>query len=44
MQQQRMLEQFVQRLDHLEEVLKAMQEKRSQRSMFGGFLGPMGLL
>jgi transcriptional regulator GlxA family with amidase domain len=42
-EQQRMLEQLVVRLDAVERALQAMQEQRNKKSMFGGFLGPRGL-
>jgi hypothetical protein len=42
-EQQRMLEQLVVRLDVVERALQAMQEQRNKKSMFGGFLGPRAL-
>jgi hypothetical protein len=43
LEQQRMLEQLVVRLDAVERALQAMQEQRNKKTMFGGFLGPRGL-
>lgn len=43
LEQQRMLEQLVVRLDAVERALQAVQEQRNKKAMFGGFLGPRGL-